>query len=182
MPKPRGGPLFGWVHPSTFYDIDRMKEIHLSRPDFTGMVQSLCNQLLPIRNQFEVIVGIERGGIPISSWLAYVLGKEHTSIKISFYGDKRVVSKSAIWSGNFDPCYDGRPFLLVDDIVDSGKTVTYFREKIGWYGLGRGRTPSRYWVASLHWCPENSPHCKPDFFVETKKKSDWIVYPWEERR
>lgn len=137
------------------------------------MAQDLCSQIIPIQNKIEWVVGIERGGIPLSTWLAYTLGKKHTSIKISLYGDNdKKTGNPHIW---FGPHWDSiikSPFLLVDDIVDSGETLKLFRELTV-------VDKAKYWVATLHWCKENSPNCKPDFYVETKAKDDWIVYPWE---
>jgi len=155
-------------------------KIYLTRQDFSNLATQLCSQIIPIRDQFEWIVGIERGGLYISNWLAYVLGKKHTSIKIQFYGDGTEVKKSAIWQGHFSPAFDGQesPFLVVDDIVDSGRTVEFFKT-IAWHGFPNPQKPAKFWVAALHWCKENSPNNEPDFYAETKKKDDWIVYPWE---
>lgn len=132
------------------------------------MLTNLCAQIIPIKDKFEWVVGIERGGLPISQWLSYALNKKHTSILISRYGDE---THSSFIKSRFDTLPIGHPFLLVDDIVDSGGTIDYFKKIFQ-------STP--YWVATLHWCEENSPHLKPDFYVDKKHKSEWIVYPWEE--
>ena len=149
-------------------------KIYITERDYSKMVTDLCCQILPIKDKFEWIVGIERGGLPISSYLSYALNKKHTSVKISFYGDgdkpKSIIKSSFIWEKNFDVL--SHPFLLVDDIVDSGRTINYFKEKTQ-------KDKSTYWIATLHWCKENSPNCKPDFYVEEKNINDWIVYPWE---
>lgn len=142
---------------------------YITPEKFSTMLTQLCSQLLPIRDQFEHIVGIERGGIPISTWLAYTLNKQHQSILISRYGDGEHPDGLCICQVMDLP---RTPFLLVDDIIDTGGTVQMFRE------LKYDFTP-KFWVATLHWCPESSPNQKPDFYVEEKKKGDWIVYPWE---
>jgi hypoxanthine phosphoribosyltransferase len=149
-------------------------KIHLTSQDFSRMATSLCSQIVPIRDQFEWIVGIERGGIPISTWLSYALGKKHASVKISLYGDddKKKNIVPYVWFDYHWIEVVKSSFLLVDDIVDSGETLNLFRDI-------SVLNKARYWVAALHWCKENSPYNKPDFYVETKKKEDWIVYPWE---
>jgi len=144
-------------------------KIYLSNQDTSRMMTELCNQIVPIRNQFEHIVGIERGGVHISKWLAYTLGKEHHSILISRYGDKEHTDGSCVCRIENLP---HTPFLLVDDIIDSGGTIQYFKELIY-------KFIPKFWIATLHWCPENSPKHRPDFFVAEKQKNDWIVYPWE---
>ncbi len=144
-------------------------KLYITREQFSTMLTQLCSQILPIKDQFTHVVGIERGGIPISSWLADTLGKKHHSILISRYGDREQPNGLHICRIIDLP---RTPFLLVDDIVDSGETIQYFKE------LKCNFIP-KFWVATLHWCPENSPHQKPDFYVDIKKKGDWIIYPWE---
>lgn len=151
-----------------------MNKIFLTNEDFSRMAGQLCSQILKIRDQFQWVVGIERGGLPLSQWLAYALQKPHSSITISLYGDRTVKTGTPphIW---FGPHWDKiikSPFLLVDDIVDSGETLRLFQELTF-------VDKATYWLATLHWCEENSPNQKPDFFVEKKRKADWIVYPWE---
>lgn len=139
------------------------------------MATQLCSQILAIRDQFQWVVGIERGGLQLSQWLAYVLQKPHSSVKISLYGDsdkKQHIAQPQIWLGHHWQTFIKSPFLLVDDIVDSGETLDLFRE------LTLVDKPT-FWLAALHWCEENSPYRKPDFFIEKKAKTDWIVYPWE---
>jgi len=157
-------------------------KIYITDQDYSRMVINLCTQLLPIKDKFEWIVGIERGGLPISSYLSYALNKKHTSINISFYGDgdkpTDEVKSSLIWKDHFNTLfYEGVSFLLVDDIVDSGRTIKFFKHITG---ITQNNKPT-YWIATLHWCKENSPDCKPDFYVEEKNINDWIVYPWEPR-
>lgn len=150
-----------------------MNKVYLDNQDFSRLASALCSQIIPIRDQFEWVVGIERGGIPLSTWLAFSLGKKHSSIQLSLYGDSQ--EKKSIPHVCFGPNWSfiiKSPFLLVDDIVDSGETLNLFRDLTV-------VDKARYWVATLHWCKENSPYNKPDFYVETKKKDDWIVYPWE---
>ena len=145
-------------------------KIHLTTEDTSRMMEDLCNQVLPFQNQFETVVGIKRGGLNVSHWLAYTLNKKHDEVEISFYGDGKTPKDSPdhVWVGT---SYLYKPFLLVDDIVDSGRTIRLFRE------LSTIWKPT-FFFAALHWCEENSPCDKPDFFVEKKKKEDWIVYPW----
>lgn len=150
-----------------------MNKIHLTDADFSRMASNLCSQVLRVKDQFQWVVGIERGGLPLSQWLAYALNKPHSSIKISLYGDSQKKGLPAhAWFGYHWPTVIKAPFLLVDDIVDSGETLDLFRE------LTLVDKPT-FWLATLHWCEENSPYRKPDFFVEKKAKTDWIVYPWE---
>ena len=164
-----------------------MKKTYLDEKDFHRLSSELCAKIISIKDKFDWVVGIERGGVPISGWLAYTLGKKHTTVCISIYGDDHKINQDRVnkldgninWAGGdlrntFSPIVVKQPFLIVDDIVDTGTTIKYLKKCMQFDN-------PIYWVASLHWCPENSPDCKPDFYVETKKKDDWIVYPWEKK-
>ena len=142
-----------------------MKKTYLDNQDFHRLCTELCSKILPFKNKFDWIVGIERGGVPISSWLSYVLNKNYTTVQISTYDTPRPVINLKNLPGTI--------FLLVDDIVDTGNTIRILESE------GKIKQGSDFYLASLHWCPSNSPFCKPDFYVATKEKNEWIVYPWE---
>lgn len=144
-------------------------KIYIGESQLSLMLTQLCSQILSIQDQFKTIVGIERGGVPISTWLAYVLNKEHITVSISFRDGNAPTLDEQRWY-HFANTFEGQPLLIVDDIVDSGKTIDFIRQVF---------SRNKLWIATLHWCPENSPNHKPDFFVEQKCKEDWIVYPWE---
>ena len=55
--------------------------------------------------------------------------------------------------------------LIVDDIVDSGKTLTR------WEG---------YSTAAFHYKPHTSIST-PTFYACKFKSDDWVVYPWENK-
>jgi hypoxanthine phosphoribosyltransferase len=155
-----------------------MNEIYLDNRDFHLLVSRLGNKIKPIIDKIDWVVGIERGGLPISNWLSYAFGKKHQSILISFSdlpnGQISLKSLNTWGWSKFLNEIQNSSILLVDDIVDSGRTVKFFKSIVA-----ESIKTNGIWVASLHWCPENSPECEPDFYVETKKKDEWIVYPWE---
>ena len=144
-----------------------MQKVILDKSDFYRLSSELYHKVFLIKDKFDWIVGIERGGVPLSSWLSYVLNKKHTTIQISTYGSSKPVVNLKNLPGTI--------FLLVDDIVDSGNTIRILESE------GKIKQGSDFYLASLHWCPSNSPFCKPDFYVETKEKYQWIIYPWEKK-
>jgi xanthine phosphoribosyltransferase len=69
---------------------------------------------------------------------------------------------------NLDVGRGGDDLLIVDDIADTGHTIK--------------RLKSVYDTATYATLDYNpSSVVEPDFWINTKKNSDWIVYPWEER-
>jgi len=83
------------------------------------------------------------------------------------YGPARGgVTLAATISNRYNLPYLGAPqkgCLIVDDIVDSGKTAE------AWFGKG-------YTIATMYY--EKNASLKPNFWW--KEKSDkWIIFPWE---
>ena len=142
-----------------------VSKIYITGHEFSQMAEDLGNQIYPIRYQFERIVAIARGGLQLGSWMSYVLNKDLVVVTISLRDNP------GIW---FPPSWETMneyPYLVVDDIVDSGETIKAFKRNVP--------ATNKFWTATLHWCQENSPDRKPDFYAAIKNKSDWIVYPWE---
>ncbi len=62
--------------------------------------------------------------------------------------------------------YYGREFLIIDDIADTGETLSHMRAEV----FRTART------ATLHYHRQSK--VVPNFWVD-EKGDDWIVYPWE---
>ena len=131
----------------------------MSQRDFSDAVCKLSGKIFNVYRHIDCIVGIANGGLAISNFLAYAWNLPHFE-----YNPKTI----------FIPDLAGKRPLLVDDIVDTGATLKRFKKATR---LIQGED---FFVATLHWCPEMSGREKPDFYVLTKKKSEWIVYPWED--
>lgn len=145
-----------------------MNKIYISRPDLHGMMNQLTRSIIDSPKKYKSIVGIANGGLAISNCLSYFLLLPHITITIRLRDDPEHENQ---WNREgWDDIK--KPFLWVDDIIDSGDTLRYFKH----FGYIQGVD---FDVATLHWCPENSNGEKPDYYVATKKVTDWIVYPWE---
>ena len=131
------------------------------------MTNRLINQILQSRVHYKRVVGIANGGLTISYCLSYFLNIPHHTVFIRLR-DGNGLDRLRLKQGM--PLE--RPFLLVDDIIDSGETLRVFKS----FGYTQGLD---FDVATLHWCAENKCGEQPDFYVSLKEKDDWIVYPWE---
>jgi hypoxanthine phosphoribosyltransferase len=143
-----------------------MNKIYINRTDLHGMMNKLTRSIVDNSKKYKSIVGIANGGLAISNCLSYFLLLPHITITIRLRDGKAV-----------DASLDGmekvtKPFLWVDDIIDSGETLKYFKQQGYIQGVD-------FDVATLHWCPKNSRGERPDYYVATKEVTDWIVYPWE---
>lgn len=62
----------------------------------------------------------------------------------------------------------GKNILVIDDIWDSGKTMEAVLEEL------KGENVT---TATLYW--KESAKGKPNYYYETAKDNEWIVFPWE---
>jgi len=115
--------------------------------------------------QFEAdcVVAIERGGLPLATFLSAYLNLPLERIKVSFYKDTEKQDKPIVDLRNFEYSHYKKP-LFVDDLVDTGDTLMYIKKAYG-----------------------NAPYVtlyagdmyQPDIFFFHKKSDEWIIFPWD---
>ena len=133
-------------------------------------IEEMASEVVDRQFKVDGIISIGRGGMIPSRLLADKLGiKDIFIIQATNYigykkSDMPIVE---IFSHNIE----GKNILLVDDIMDSGDTVTAVLS-----GLRRNKA-NRIMVATLtvrHTAPN-----KPSIYGKEIKNDDWIVFPWE---
>ena len=117
----------------------------------------------------EVIVAIARGGWVVGRILSDILGvKKVAGITIKFYKavEKREKEPEIYQSLNID--VKGKRVLLVDDIVDTGKTLSKALQHV----------KERHAIVKTA-TPYVKPHTEmwPDYYVRVVDK--WVVFPYE---
>ena len=119
-----------------------MNKIHYSIEDLKSDAEIIVNKInTRKKNIFSAVYGVPRGGIPFAIEIANQL-----NIPI-------------IEEDDWDKCDD---ILIVDDIVDSGKTRDKFRD---------------HNFACIHQKEMAIPSAT---YIAHPNISDWVVYPWEE--
>lgn len=152
-----------------------MKKIYLTWSEVEKLILKVIPQLQ--KHQFDTVLVITRGGIIPGGIIAEKLGvKKILVASVDFYSDEE---------GNLDwPVFMQFPvdsllqkehILVVDDLWDKGKEVTFVRERVEQAG-GEATT------FVMHYKPHRSifPDSTPDYYTATTE--DWIVYPWEVSR
>jgi len=99
--------------------------------------------------KFEAVYGIPRGGLILAVMLSHRLG-----IPLLLNVEDVILYNK-----------QSKKVLIVDEIVDSGKTVKNYSN----FG----------YIASLY--VRYSSGVVPDFFSEKIMTDDWLVFPWEEK-
>jgi len=118
----------------------------------------------------EVIVAISRGGLVPARLIADHIGvPELTSMEIQFYkGMKEAIPKPII-TQDISTSVREKNILIVDDVVDSGRSMKAAYEHL------KKRGAYAFRLAVLYKKPWSL--IKPDYFVY--ETDFWIIFPWE---
>ena len=119
---------------------------HLSWENFDVAVKELVKQIG--NEEFSEIFPIPRGGIVLAGCLSYKL------------------NSSILSQGYLREFTDTSKILFIDDTVDSGQTLDYYKS---WFRKAK--------FATIFYNKQSI--VKPDFWVWEQKPEEWIVFPWE---
>ena len=101
------------------------------RPSFTDILS-----LIPLEKIKEfhpdIVVGIERGGLPVAGIISYWIGVPLMSVRASLYNDdkpaKKVYDSPKVETRDANVL--GRKVLLVDDVSNSGVTLSSVKDAL----------------------------------------------------
>jgi hypoxanthine phosphoribosyltransferase len=118
-----------------------MEKIYLSWDDIKIAIESLAHQIKESNIEINKIKGLQRGGLIPAVMLSHLLDIPMT--------DNEVVSSTV---------------LIVDDICDTGKTLTPYKQT---------NNP----IATIH--HKQTAIVEPTFYYSLTPQDKWLVYPWE---
>lgn len=140
---------------------DTVKTKRYDKSTIDSMIDLLINKIKSSGRQYSCVVGIREGGLNVSVPVARALCLPHHSVHISFYDRENAVGglvsrDDFVWREN---C------LVVDDLIDDGKTIECFKCNFGEAD-----------VAVLFW----HENCRviPEYYVSVKPPV-WVKFPWE---
>ena len=151
-------------HPSS------TKRKYVSWEEYGRLSERLSKKILESGGNFDLVVGIARGGFPVALVVADRLRAHIDFVNVkSYFGiDERGPPK--ILSTLIEDV-KGRKVLVVDDLIDEGDTMETVTKYV------RTRHPDSISTAVLFIKPWSG--FKPNFFLKVVK--EWIVFPWELR-
>jgi len=128
------------------------------------------------------LIALWRGGAPvgiaIEEYFSYkkMPIDKHVAIRTSAYNHDKLKSKVQIFDMDYvvKNIKKNDRLLIVDDIVDSGSTITKFLEEIK-IQCGKN-TPDKIRVAAVYYKPKTSS-ITPYYYIE--KVYDWLIFPHE---
>ncbi len=144
------------------------------RMDFGAMRMHAKSIASAIRSKHGVpgaIVYVQRGGMVFGRLLSDYLGVSKVyGIKASYYNEYGLPSKGVYVSSPREIPENNGYVLLVDDIIDTGKTIAAVSSRLS--------PISRKLVTVALLCKEGSSF-RPDFYGAMAGKDSWIIFDYE---
>jgi uncharacterized protein len=141
---------------------------YLSWPEYGNLAEALAEKVRSSGKQFDLVVGIARGGMPVAMVVSDHLGVRVDFINVKSYDRVGVRSAPRILS-TLTEAVKGKNVLLVDDLIDQGDTLETVEHYLNQQG------PQLLESAVLFKKPWSK--VEPDFFLEVVDK--WVVFPYE---
>ncbi|MFA5051635.1 MAG: phosphoribosyltransferase family protein [Patescibacteria group bacterium] len=142
-----------------------MKKVNVTWPAYHRDVKRLAKT---ITQHIDVIVAISRGGLVLGCQLSHVLNKPLAVVAVQSYKGKK---RGQLTVGQFSSAVPLKgSVLLVDDLVDSGTTMSEVRKR-----LQKMPNVKNTFTAVLYWKPTS--HCFPNFYA--RRVDGWVRFPYE---
>ncbi|QDG49479.1 xanthine phosphoribosyltransferase [Persicimonas caeni] len=142
------------------------KDLYISWEEFHRDARRLCEELLD-RDAYKGIVAVTRGGLIPASIVARELGIRlvDTICVVSYHGEQgqQQTEQAKVLKA---PEGDGEGMLLIDDLVDTGKTARTVRECL-----------PKATFATVYAKPKGRPLV--DTCVREVSQDTWIRFPWD---
>ncbi|MDR1992926.1 MAG: phosphoribosyltransferase [Nitrososphaerota archaeon] len=142
-------------------------------PTWNQIYNQLYNQAQKIRTthyQPNIIIGIARGGLIPSRILADLLEiHPFATIQTEFYIDIAKTKQEPTIKQTLTTPIKDKKILLVDDVIDTGKTHKLIQSHLQTQGATEIKT------AVLYHKPQAIT--TPDFYE--KQTTHWIIFPWD---
>ncbi|AZZ94319.1 MULTISPECIES: xanthine phosphoribosyltransferase [unclassified Hahella] len=141
--------------------------IFISWEELHRDTRMLCRKLIDM-GRWKGIIAITRGGLIPAGIIARELGIRYidTVCAVSYEEQKQSDDVNVIKSFDASVIGDGEGYLLVDDLVDTGKTAKVVRNLI----------PNAFF-ATLYAKPLGRPFV--DLCIKEVSQETWMRFPWD---
>lgn len=121
----------------------------------------------PDNGAWKAVVAITRGGMAPAMIAARELDiRTVDTISVKSYDHQNQTDAQVLKSPSMDLCGDGTGILVIDDLVDSGKTLEVVRDLL----------PKAHF-ATVYAKPKGRPMV--DTFITEVSQDTWIFFPWD---
>ena len=140
--------------------------------EFLAKVRLLSRTIIASEWSPEFVIGVGRGGLVPAVYISHqldlpMLSIDHSS-RVPGFADELLAKVAAMSAGS--------RLLFVDDINDSGGTITYIRDLLG--GNGCDTTNLRFAVL----IDNERSKAQVDYWTDKIDRDEdkrWFVFPWE---
>lgn len=141
--------------------------------------KNLCEKIITSNFIPDVIIGIAKGGVIPATLIAYHLNiPTFKTIQIKSYNLENKKSDTIFSSGTlslFDELNKYQNILIVDDLVDSGKTLQSFKQLYE-YLKSIVNIHANIKFACIYY--KETSDFKPDYYSKICG-NEWLDFPWE---
>lgn len=138
--------------------------------DIHVMSLKIARRIIEDNYKPDAIVGVLRGGFIVARIVADVLDVEDLgAVEVKFYKGIAEHAERPIITQPLTLDVKDKKVLIVDDVVDSGRTLEVVTEQV------RLRGASIVKSAALFTKPKSIIH--PDFYITMT--TNWVIFPWE---
>mgnify|MGYP001238705720 FL=1 len=136
----------------------------------------------------DYIVGLNRGGLPISVILSHLLDCNHYALDVRLRDGHGEGPESNLWMAEDAFGYEKEPrnILIVDGINDTGATFNWIKQDWPAGCLPHDPKWDTVWGSNVRFATMcEKTHTKfdgVDYYwdeIDTSEKDTWIVFPWE---
>ena len=121
----------------------------------------------PIDGAWKAVVAITRGGMAPAMIVARELDvRTVDTISVKSYDHQEQSEAKVLKSPDAEMMGDGTGILIIDDLVDSGKTLEHVRNMY----------PKAHF-ATVYAKPNGKPQV--DSFIQEVGQDEWIYFPWD---
>ncbi|ACL10804.1 phosphoribosyltransferase [Desulfurococcus amylolyticus 1221n] len=131
----------------------------------------LASMILDSGKRYDTVIAVSRGGLIPARIISDVLGVEDLVVlRSKLWGIGGKIRSEPEISIHEPPDFKNRKVLVVDEVVDTGATLTRITRLIRDLGADLVET------AVVHY--KSTSSFKPDYYVEKIDEWAWIFYPW----
>jgi hypoxanthine phosphoribosyltransferase len=144
--------------------------MHYGYENFKQDVDSLVNQITNSGQFYDYIVGIVRGGTIPAVYLSHRLGIPMRTVSWSTFHKEQMRESTLDIADDIE---DGKKILLIDDIIDSGRTI---KELLEDWGCDRSKIGIAVLIHNIR------QEIVPDFYgrqIDRDINKDWVHFCWE---
>ncbi|MFN3433479.1 MAG: phosphoribosyltransferase [Sphingomonas sp.] len=141
--------------------------------DFVAAVHMLKEALADDRWRPDFIIGVGRGGLAPAVYLSHATGLPMLSVdyssQVKDFADEPLVKLAARTRA-------GERLLFLDDINDSGRTITHLRTALAAAGARDGAVRFATLIDNVSSAERVDYRART---IDRRETKDWFVFPWE---